>query len=64
MAEIIFFKDLNISFEEKVDALIQFLKNCLGITTGFYKANPMITSLNSLSLKKNTGFRYLPPKWR
>ena len=45
-----FFKDLNISFEEKVDALIQFLKNCLGITTGFYKANPMITSLNSLSL--------------
>ncbi|MDO7577592.1 MAG: hypothetical protein MUR22_02075, partial [SAR86 cluster bacterium] len=45
-----FFKELNLSLDEKVDAMILFLKNCLGITTDFYKANPMISSVNSKSL--------------
>ena len=45
-----FFKELNLSLDEKVDAIILFLKNCLGITTDFYKANPMISSVNSKSL--------------
>ena len=45
-----FFKELNLSLDEKIDAIILFLKNCLGITTDFYKANPMITSVNSISL--------------
>ncbi|MDO7694338.1 MAG: hypothetical protein MUQ09_02615, partial [Gammaproteobacteria bacterium] len=45
-----FFKELNLSLDEKVDAIILFLKTCLGITTDFYKANPMISSVNSKSL--------------
>ena len=49
-----FFKDLNITFEEKVDVIIQFLKQCLGITTGFYKINPMISSANSISLNPSS----------
>ena len=45
-----FFKELNLSLDEKIDAIILFLKNCLGITTDFYKTNPMISSVNSSSL--------------
>ena len=45
-----FFKELNLTLDEKIDAIILFLKNCLGITTDFYKANPMIGAVNSKSL--------------
>lgn len=45
-----FFKELNIGLDEKIDALILFLKSCLGITTEFYKPNSLISSMDSHQL--------------
>ena len=41
-----FFKELNIGLDEKIDAIILFLKSCLGITTEFYKPNSLIGSMD------------------
>ncbi len=45
-----FFKELNIGLDEKIDAIILFLKSCLGITTEFYKPNSLIGSMDGLQL--------------
>ena len=45
-----FYKEINISFDEKIDSIILFLKTCLGIEKGFYKAHPAITSLKNTKL--------------
>ena len=45
-----FFKELNISLDEKIDSIIMFLKNCLGINMQFYKTNPIINAVNPETL--------------
>ena len=45
-----FYKEINISFDEKIDSIILFLKTCLGIEKGLYKAHPAITSLKNTKL--------------
>ena len=40
-----FFKDLNISYELKINSIITYLKICLGILTKFYNEYPLITSI-------------------
>ena len=45
-----FYKEINISFEEKINSIILFLKTCLGIEKGFYKAHPAITFLKNIKL--------------
>ena len=44
-----FYKEINITFDEKINSIILFLKTCLGIEKNFYKAHPAITALD----KKN-----------
>jgi hypothetical protein len=41
-----YYKELDITLEEKIDSLILFLKTNLGILLGFYKTNPMMSALN------------------
>jgi len=45
-----FFKEMNISFEDKVNSLILYLKTCLGINKNFYKSHPSITALERIQL--------------
>jgi len=45
-----FFKETNISFDEKINSLILFLKTCIGINQDFYKSHPFITSIESMKL--------------
>jgi DNA polymerase-3 subunit delta' len=39
-----FYKEMNISFDEKINSIILFLKTCIGINQDFYKSHPIITS--------------------
>ena len=45
-----FYKEINITFDDKINSIILFLKTCLGIEKGFYKTHPAITSLKSIKL--------------
>ena len=45
-----FYKEINITFDEKINSIILFLKTCLGIEKGFYKEHPAITSLKNIKL--------------
>ena len=45
-----FFKETNISFDEKINSIILFLKTCIGINQDFYKSHPFITSIESMKL--------------
>ncbi len=45
-----FYKEINISFEDKIDSIILFLKTCLGINQDFYKAHPSFTSIDNKEL--------------
>ena len=45
-----FYKEINITFDEKINSIILFLKTCLGIEKGFYKVHPKITSLKNIKL--------------
>lgn len=47
-----FFKEMNISFEEKINSLVLYLKTCLGINTNFFKVHPSITSITKIELDK------------
>lgn len=41
-----FLKELNISFEDKINSIILYLKTCIGINNKFYKSHPFITSIS------------------
>ena len=43
-----FYKELNISFDEKINSIILFLKTCIGINKDFYKPHPIITSIENV----------------
>jgi hypothetical protein len=43
-----FYKEINISFDEKINSIILFLKTCIGINQDFYKSHPSITSIKSI----------------
>ena len=43
-----FYKDINISFDEKINSIILFLKTCIGIDQDFYKSHPTITSIENI----------------
>ena len=43
-----FYKEINISFDEKINSIILFLKTCIGINQDFYKPHPIITSLENI----------------
>ncbi|MBT3851980.1 MAG: hypothetical protein HOF62_06210 [Gammaproteobacteria bacterium] len=45
-----FFKGMNISFDNKINSIILFLKTCLGINTNYYKPHPLITSIGDKKL--------------
>ena len=45
-----FLKDLNLSYEAKINSLIIFLKTCLGIITGYSKPHPLIPSMTDSSV--------------
>ena len=45
-----FYKEINVPFDEKINSIILFLKTCLGIEKGLYKAHPAITSLKNTKL--------------
>ena len=45
-----FYKEMNVTFDEKINSIILFLKTCLGIEQNFYKSHPAITSLNKVEL--------------
>ena len=45
-----FYKDTNISFDEKINSIILFLKTCIGINQDFYKSHPSITSMDNMKL--------------
>ena len=45
-----FFKEINMTFEDKINSLVLYLKTCLGINTNFYKLDPFITSLEKKSI--------------
>ena len=47
-----FFKEMNISFEDKINSLVLYLKTCLGINTNFFKPHPSITSTTKIELDK------------
>jgi len=47
-----FFKEINISFEDKINSLVLYLKTCLGINTNFFKSHPSITSITKIELDK------------
>jgi len=44
-----FYKEINISFEEKINSIIFFLKTCIGINQDFYKSHPSITSIENIA---------------
>ena len=41
---------MNISFDEKINSIILFLKTCIGINQNFYKSHPSITSMTNMNL--------------
>ena len=43
-----FYKEMNISFDEKINSIILFLKTCIGINQDFYKSHPIISSLENM----------------
>tara|TARA_Y100000994_G_scaffold248017_1_gene254719 strand:+ start:1578 stop:2570 length:993 start_codon:yes stop_codon:yes gene_type:complete len=43
-----FYKEMNISFDEKINSIILFLKTCVGINQDFYKSHPSITSIENI----------------
>ena len=43
-----FYKEINISFDEKINSIILFLKTCIGIDQDFYKSHPTITSIENI----------------
>ena len=43
-----FYKEINISFDEKINSIILFLKTCIGIDQDFYKYHPAITSIENI----------------
>jgi hypothetical protein len=43
-----FYKEINISFDEKINSIILFLKTCIGIDQDFYKSHPAITSIENI----------------
>ena len=44
-----FYKEINLSFDEKINSIILFLKTCIGINQNFYKTQPLITSLENIT---------------
>jgi hypothetical protein len=45
-----FYRDINITFDEKINSIILFLKTCLGINQDFYKSHPSITTMDNIKL--------------
>ena len=45
-----FYKESNLSFDEKINSIILFLKTCIGINQDFYKPHPYITSIENIKL--------------
>tara|TARA_B100001250_G_scaffold60647_1_gene47335 strand:+ start:2690 stop:3706 length:1017 start_codon:yes stop_codon:yes gene_type:complete len=45
-----FYKEINITFEEKINSIILFLKTCVGINQNFYKSHPSITAIESVEI--------------
>ena len=45
-----FYRDINITFDEKINSIILFLKTCLGINQDFYKPHPSITTMDNIKL--------------
>jgi len=45
-----FYKDTNISFEDKINSIILFLKSCIGINQDFYKSHPYITAIQNFQI--------------
>lgn len=45
-----FYKEINITFDEKINSIILFLKTCLGIEKDFYKTHPAITSIDNAKI--------------
>ena len=45
-----FYKETNLSFDEKINSIILFLKTCIGINQDFYKPHPYITSIENIKL--------------
>ncbi len=45
-----FYKDTNISFEDKINSIILFLKTCIGINQDFYKSHPYITAIQNFQI--------------
>ena len=43
-----FYKEMNISFDEKINSIILFLKTCIGINQDFYKSHPAITFIENI----------------
>ena len=39
---------MNISFDEKINTIILFLKTCIGINQDFYKSHPAITFIENI----------------
>ena len=44
------YKEINITFDEKINSIILFLKTCLGIEKDFYKTHPAITSIDNAKI--------------
>ena len=49
-----FYKEMNVTFDEKINSIILFLKTCLGIEQNFYKSPPAITSLKKVELNHSS----------
>ena len=45
-----FYKDTNISFEDKINSIILFLKSCIAINQDFYKSHPYITAIQNFQI--------------
>jgi len=44
-----FYKEINLTFDEKINSIILFLKTCIGINQNFYKTHPLITSIENIT---------------
>ena len=45
-----FYKEINITFDEKINSIVLFLKTYMGINKNFYKSHPCITLNNKVNL--------------
>ena len=45
-----FYKEINITFDEKINSIVLFLKTYMGINKNFYKSHPSITLNNKVNL--------------